>query len=605
MSRHNLHNYSWEVGDVCWLIIDDNFIDGTIDAIDGDTYTITFSTEETEELDSPQLFGSRGQAEVYYNTFLVTPTPSISVSATPRPSRTPRASSTPYPTPSASALPKVNVLGAWTDNNGTSKVVDNITTFVAGSATDRVFFEQTISVVPNAQYDLTLRYREGTCQYSKITVSNDNDGLMMLAYDIDGKELDIFTKHSGKLERSFITSGTSVKVTVELFASENFDTNPPENYSMVFDNFMIYSDTGVIVPSPTPTPEVTHTSSVTPTPEATKTPAATRTPSVTRSVSVTPEVTSTPEPTVTPTSSSAITPTPDATRTPSPSVTPEVTSTPEPTMTPTVSAEPVGPQPLVLANIQPGSSFVIDFSNPSDSAYMEDSAGHMTDLSDLEPDDGLDYVSVPYSNDEDDPVNVYIHGDFNYIKFYDGITEVSDWGSYNITNIQLGSDIVTVPNYIPETMTDLSRMFSTSNVFNQDISSWNTSKVTNMIAMFNNSWAFDQDISSWDTSNVTNMRSMFNIASAFNQNISDWNVSNVTDMNAMFKYTSAFNQDISSWDVSNVTDMYDMFYYASAFNQDLSPWCVENITTEPDSFSSGASSWVLPKPVWGTCPNND
>ena len=44
--------------------------------------------------------------------------------------------------------------------------------------------------------------------------------------------------------------------------------------------------------------------------------------------------------------------------------------------------------------------------------------------------------------------------------------------------------------------------------FNQDISDWDTSKVTNMTYMFHGS-KFDQNINDWDTSKVTNMSYMF------------------------------------------------------------------------------------------------
>ena len=79
-------------------------------------------------------------------------------------------------------------------------------------------------------------------------------------------------------------------------------------------------------------------------------------------------------------------------------------------------------------------------------------------------------------------------------------------------------------------------------------------------------------------------------------------MSSVTDMHYLFFGTRAFNQDIGSWDVSSVTDMRWMFYNASVFNQDLSDWCVSNITTEPKEFDIGATSWVLARPLWGTCP---
>ncbi len=104
------------------------------------------------------------------------------------------------------------------------------------------------------------------------------------------------------------------------------------------------------------------------------------------------------------------------------------------------------------------------------------------------------------------------------------------------------------------------------------------------------------------TSGVTDMNSMFRDATAFNQDISSWDVSGVTDMNSMFRGATSFNQDIGSWNVSSVTNMNYMFRDATAFNQNLSGWCVSNIATEASDFDTGATSWVLARPVWGTCP---
>jgi len=105
------------------------------------------------------------------------------------------------------------------------------------------------------------------------------------------------------------------------------------------------------------------------------------------------------------------------------------------------------------------------------------------------------------------------------------------------------------------------------------------------------------------TSGVTEMFQMFSKATAFNQDISSWDVSKVTNMFGMFSGATAFNQDIGSWDVSSVTIMSWMFYSASAFNQDLSGWCVSAIPWQPGDFDTLATSWVLPRPVWGTCPS--
>lgn len=129
--------------------------------------------------------------------------------------------------------------------------------------------------------------------------------------------------------------------------------------------------------------------------------------------------------------------------------------------------------------------------------------------------------------------------------------------------------------------------------------------ITDMSSMFDKCVSFNQDISGWDTSNVTNMNFMFASCSSFNQDLSGWDTSNVVNMNSMFYGCSSFNGDLSGWDTSSVTNMSYMFYNCSNFNQDLSGWCVSNIPSAPSSFSVGATSWALPKPIWGTCPQED
>jgi hypothetical protein len=54
--------------------------------------------------------------------------------------------------------------------------------------------------------------------------------------------------------------------------------------------------------------------------------------------------------------------------------------------------------------------------------------------------------------------------------------------------------------------------------------------------------------------------------------------------------------------VSDSDGMVDMFQNATSFNQNLSGWCVTLLTTKPRDFDTGATSWVLARPVWGTCP---
>jgi hypothetical protein len=58
-------------------------------------------------------------------------------------------------------------------------------------------------------------------------------------------------------------------------------------------------------------------------------------------------------------------------------------------------------------------------------------------------------------------------------------------------------------------------------------------------------------------------------------------------------------------DITNITDTSGfarMFNGSSSFNQDLSHWCVPTIPSLPLFFDQNATSWVLSRPIWGTCP---
>jgi surface protein len=216
--------------------------------------------------------------------------------------------------------------------------------------------------------------------------------------------------------------------------------------------------------------------------------------------------------------------------------------------------------------------------------------------------------------------------------------DLSHWNFSNViyaNNLFYGCTIFNqdLSSWDVSNVTDMFGMFAGCSVFNQNLDSWNVSKVTNMSYMFEhctdfnkdlNSWDvskvantsrmffgctnFNGDISAWDVSNVTTMSNMFYGCSSFTTNIGSWNVGKVSTMTNMFFGCIIFNQDLGWWDVSVVTDMDYMFYNAFAFNADLSYWCVAYFKTgflepgRPQSFSTGASSWTLPKPNFGTCP---
>ncbi len=178
----------------------------------------------------------------------------------------------------------------------------------------------------------------------------------------------------------------------------------------------------------------------------------------------------------------------------------------------------------------------------------------------------------------------YTLGDFagyQHLSTYFPLTHTS---ADPVSSRYVAHPYIFIPNnglYFDEPPTDFSNMFNDSSTIN------------------------DPDIGLWNTSNITNMQNMFRGAIAFNQDIGTWDTSGVTDMSYMFVSAPTFNADISGWDTSSVVNMYGVFRDATTFNQDLSQWCVPLISSEPTNFDLGADAWLLPKPVWGTCPRGE
>jgi len=233
---------------------------------------------------------------------------------------------------------------------------------------------------------------------------------------------------------------------------------------------------------------------------------------------------------------------------------------------------------------------------------------------------------------------------FNNEGDKDKILTVDQWGDivwesmayafYGARNLQVTT--TEAPNL--SQVSNLNSMFRNTESFNQDLSSWDVSGVSSAYEMFagakafNGSLAgwepgaaltngcdlggmfretevFNQDLSSWDVSKVSSMYELFAKSRAFNGSLAGWEpgaaLANGCDLGGMFRETEVFNQDLSSWDVSKVNSMYEVFARSRAFNGSLAGWepgvaltsgCnLGAVFRGAEAFNQELSSWDVSK----------
>ncbi|MFC0875338.1 BspA family leucine-rich repeat surface protein [Saccharicrinis sp. FJH2] len=114
--------------------------------------------------------------------------------------------------------------------------------------------------------------------------------------------------------------------------------------------------------------------------------------------------------------------------------------------------------------------------------------------------------------------NIGVTGRMNKLSMRDSlcfqVDSVLSFGDLGLTTLshafENDSNLVFVPDAIPETVKDLSYMFAGDTAFNQNISTWKVDSITLMKGMFAGAENFNQDLSSWNISRVTDMTDIFN-----------------------------------------------------------------------------------------------
>lgn len=194
------------------------------------------------------------------------------------------------------------------------------------------------------------------------------------------------------------------------------------------------------------------------------------------------------------------------------------------------------------------------------------------------------------------------------VGLFDGAKEfnqdLSGWNTSRVTN--LGFAFRGASKFIGNGLskwnvgrvTSFGSCFHSAISFNGDISAWDVSRGSHFSHMFIHASSFQQDLAKWDVSSGQLFKAMFQGTTKFNSDISHWNVSNGLFFDYMFENSIAFNIDLSSWDVSNAIDMRSMFSKATSFQMDLCKWAPKllgrNVRFEEMVTGSGCPTQTYP-----------
>lgn len=310
--------------------------------------------------------------------------------------------------------------------------------------------------------------------------------------------------------------------------------------------------------------------------------------------SISAEMGSCPKPTASPTPSTS--PTPNVTATPSPTATVTPSPSPTPTPTPTVYVDPTPSLTTLTFKCDVATTGwlpITQFRAGSTESWSDGKKWTYTNGSALSTQRTYN-AGVTYT--------VTIDGQFLYTGNATTVNKclrsVDHWGSNSGTTSAAGfflnaPNLVSVPERIPATVTDISNMFGGATSFNDpNISKWDVSNVTNMSNMFNGASSFNQPLNSWNVSKASNMFAMFKNATSFNQPLNNWNTGSVVNTSFMFNGAKSFTQDLAAWNTSSAQVMAYMFELPDTMSHNVKHNSSESTTTYTFKCDTAVSGYL-------------
>jgi len=116
---------------------------------------------------------------------------------------------------------------------------------------------------------------------------------------------------------------------------------------------------------------------------------------------------------------------------------------------------------------------------------------------------------------------------------------------------------------------NFTNMFYQNRNFNKNINGWDFSSATTITNFLSGATIFNQPVNNWILGGANkSLPNLFYQAYAFNQDISSWDVSKITSLYYAFAYTK-INNDLSSWVLTDCTNLDRMLFENTTFNQDI------------------------------------